>query len=148
MDVDAKQYELAYLLSSSVGEEDVLTHASKISALIESENATVRHLERPKKRALAYPVKKEAAAYFAWTTFSMAPAGVSALDKKIKIAPGILRHMIVEEKVETRRPFIPLHQRPSSAAPLQKTIPREAQKPEEKLDLEALDKKLEEILGK
>jgi len=33
-------------------------------------------------------------------------------------------------------------------APVTRPILRETEKPEEKLDLEALDKKLEEILGK
>ena len=148
MDSEAKQYEVAYLVSSSVNEEDVLAHAGTMSALIEGEHGAVRHLERPKKRKLAYPVKKEKSAYFGWTTFTMAPRSVLSLDTKIKIAPNILRHMIVEEEVETRRPFVPVHQRSSGIPPQQKVIPREEQKPEEKLDLEALDKKLEEILGK
>jgi len=38
--------------------------------------------------------------------------------------------------------------RAAAGASAPRAIPREEQKPEEKLDLEALDKRLEEILGK
>ena len=148
MDSGAKNYEVAYLLSPAIGEDEVLMYAGKISGMIEQENGAIRHLERPKKRKLAYAVKKQASAYFAWTTFTMGPGGVINLDKKMKLMPEVLRHITVEEEVETRRPFVPFAHRGPGPLATQKAIPREEQKQEEKLDLEALDKKLEEILGK
>lgn len=148
MEGTTKHYELAYLLTPSVPEEEVLTHAGKLSAMIEADNGTIRHLETPKKRKLAYAVKKEKTAYFGWTTFGMAPAGIAGLGKKIREMPAVFRHMIVEEEVETRRPFLRPFAPRSTGSFAQKAIMREQQKPEQKLDLETLDKKLEEILGK
>lgn len=148
MDSETKNYELAYLLSPALPEEKILEYAGKMSGAIEEEKGIIRHMETPRKRRLAYPIKKEASAYFGWTTFAMAPAAVAQIEKKVKETPQLLRHLIVEEEIETRRPMLrPLSPRPVAGQP-RPIIPREAERPEEKLDLEALDKKLEEILGK
>lgn len=150
MDSNPKNYELAYLLSPALPEGEALGYAGKLTGVIEDEKGVIRHIETPKKRRLAYSIKKEGTAYFGWTTFAIAPAAIGQIEKKVKEAPQLLRHLIVEEEIETRRPFLrPITPRPMSgmsAAP--RAIPREEEKPEEKLDLEALDKKLEEILGK
>lgn len=145
MDKESKNYELAYLLSPSLPEEEVLTWAGKITAAIEESKGAIRNVEPPRKRKLSYLVKKQENAYWGWTTFAMAPEAVATLEKKIKGLGNILRHLIVEEEeMPVRMPR--LRTVPSSQAP--RAIPRETEKPEEKLDLEQLDKKLEEILGK
>ncbi len=150
MDSESKNYEVAYLLAPSMTEEQALAGAGKLSLLIESESGIIRHLETPKKRKLMYAVKKQTSAYFGWTVFDAAPDAVARLNKKIGVAPEVLRHMIVEHEVETRQPYIirPVMPRAPIGAFAQKAIPREEQKPDEKLDLEELDKRLEEILGK
>lgn len=149
MDSGSKNYELAYLLAPSMTEEAALAQAGKLSVMIEAEHAAIRHLETPKKRKLAYAIKKEKTAYFGWTTFAAAPDTIARSSKKIREMPEVLRHMITEEQIETRKPFIrSFSPRPMSSMPAPKPIPREEQKPDEKLDLEALDKRLEEILGK
>lgn len=152
MDTDAKNYELAYLLSPSLAEEDVLGAAGKISSLIEEQKGAIRRVEAPKKRRLTYPVKKENHAYFGWTTFAALPAAVAAIEKKAKDMPQMLRHLITEEEIETRRPMLRTFAPGARPAPAAGTsgpeVPREQEAAGEKLDFEALDKKLEEILGK
>lgn len=152
--VEQKKYELAYLLSPAIAEEEVLTWSGKIAKIIEDSKGLVRHQEIPKKRRLTYLINKEGTAYFGWVTFSMASDLVASLDKKLKMAENTLRHMIVEEveipvqplRIFAPRPApVPQRPRPGITPP----APAEAAKqPEEKLDLEELDKKLEEILGK
>lgn len=144
-----KSYELAYILSPSLTEGEVLSYSAKISSLIEEAKGMVKKMEEPRKRMLAYPVKNQKNGYFGWITFSASPDTIVNIQKKIKTQDIFLRHMITEEEVEKHpsliRPF------PSRRPPVSKPKiiwkPKEA-KPEEKLDLEALDKKLEEILGK
>lgn len=147
MSGETKNYELAYLLSPSVIEKEVLARVGKLTALIEENKGLIRHVQEPKKIRLAYQVKKERTAYFGYTTFAMISEFLLSLEKKIK-GEEILRYLLVEEEVGRKapafRPFIP---RPAPL-PRPKAIPREEPKAEEKLDLEALDKKLEEILGK
>ena len=148
MDHNQKNYECAYLLSPALPEKDVFDYVGKLTSLIEELKGAVTRAEHPKRRQLGYPVKKEKTAYFGWTIFSAPPESIKMLEKKLKSDETFLRYLIVEE--ETRKPlmpFRPLPQRPFPARPRAPT-PRIEIKPEEKLDLEALDKKLEEILGK
>lgn len=144
MNSEPKNYEIAYLLSPSIPEGEVLTHAGKFTTLIEGSKGVVRHVEAPKKIKLSYSVKKERNAYFGWTAFTMAPSYLADLEKKVK-AQKLLRHLTIQHEEMRRVPqFRPQTVRPFKERP----IPREPEKPEEKLDLEALDKRLEEILGK
>ncbi|TSD04854.1 MAG: hypothetical protein Greene071436_41, partial [Parcubacteria group bacterium Greene0714_36] len=112
-----------------------------------------RRVEPPKKRRLAYGVKKEHSAYFGWTTFTALSSAVATIDKKTKDMPQVLRHLVVEEEIETRRPILRTFQ-PSAmrvspgGIAIAPEVPREREAMDEKLDFEALDKKLEEILGK
>ena len=147
MEQDTKNYEIAYLLPPSIQEEEVLIHAGKLSTLIEEQKGIIKHVQNPKKQKLSYPIHKERNAYFGWTTFRLAPDSVSALEKKLKANIQILRYLIVEEETRLKAPVF---RTPTIKPAGQKSpaIPREASKTEEKLDLEALDKKLEEILGK
>jgi len=149
MDSPVKNYEIAYLLAPSMTDEEALAQAGKLSVLIESEGGVIRHLETPKKRKLMYAVNKQNSAYFGWTVFGVAPEAAARLSKTINAVPEVLRAMIVEHETETRQPYIirPLVPR-ATGVPASRAIPREEQKPDEKLDLEALDKRLEEILGK
>ncbi len=150
MDADQKNYEIAFLLSPAIAEQDVLVNAGKISALIENQKGIVRHAEKPRLRALAYPIKKQNRAYFGWTAFTLAPESVTGLKKSLDDpAIGLLRFLImVEEKAAMRAKARAPSAMPPRRAPFGTAAPRQI--PEEKtpLNLEALDKRLEEILGK
>lgn len=146
MESDPKNYELAYLLSPSVLEEEILTQAGQLTKLIEDAKGVVKHVEEPKKRKLSYAINKEKIAYFGWTTFRTTPENVAGLDKKMKGQAQVIRYLIVEEDMNARPMSFRTFSPKSPAA--QKAQAAAHDTPEEKLDLEALDKKLEEILGK
>ncbi len=147
MEQESKNYEIAYILAPSLAEEEILTCAGKISALIEEQKGNIKHLQEPKRHKLAYLVNKERNAYFGWTTFQLSPQSVAALEKKLKLETSIMRYLIIEEETRLKAPVF---RTPIAKPGTAKTtaVPRETEKSEEKLDLEALDKKLEEILGK
>lgn len=144
---EAKNYEIAYLISSTVPEDGVLSITGKITQAITDNKGAVRHVEQPHPRQLSYPISKETRAYFGWTTFNILPSNVGAIKKAVESDNKILRHLLTEE-VEDVRPMQPMRLRTIQASPSVKPILREEEAGEEKLDLEALDKKLEEILGK
>ena len=145
---DPKKYELAYLVSSSVAEDEVLVVAGSLAKIIEEGGGLVRHQETPTKRRLAYLVDKQQNAYFGWITFSASPENVSGIEKKMKGAENILRHLLVEEQEIPPQPIRLYSPRPTPGEAKPRPAPTAAENPEEKLDLEELDKKLEEILGK
>ena len=146
MEQDAHNYEIAYLLSPAIAEGEVLMIVGRITTLIEEQKGAIKHAEEPRKRKLAYAINKERNAYFGWTTFRLDPAHIAALEKKLKIENRLMRYLIVQEETRLKAPVF----RTPMQKPAANKMPQEKheQQPEEKLDLEALDKKLEEILGK
>lgn len=153
MDIEPKNYEISYLISPNVSEEEVFSVAGKITSLIQNAKGIANKVEEPKKIKLAYPINKQRNAYFGWTTFSMLPENLEQFKKKIKLEEkSILRFLIVylpKKVLELRnRPvYQPRPKTEKPLAPTYKPAPREAEK-QEAVDITALDKKLEEILGK
>ncbi|MDP3710573.1 MAG: 30S ribosomal protein S6 [bacterium] len=141
-----KNYEIAYLLPISLSEEEVLTYTHKLSSWIEDAKAVVKYSETPKKRRLAYPIRKETGAYFGWMTFSSSPSFIKSIDKNIKNDKDILRYLIVDRTGEETQ-VRPVYYAPTKTTE-QPAASTQENKTDEKLDLEELDKKLEEILGK
>lgn len=148
MSEDAKNYEIAYILTPALPEGEVVSYAGKITAAIEDAKGVIKKFEEPKKRKLGYPIKKRREGYFGWATFRMAPIGITEVEKRVKTDEHVLRHLILEEEIETKPQGMlrVITSRPVPGKP--KAVPRAPEKTDEKLDLEELDKKLEEILGK
>lgn len=149
METKTNNYELAYLLIPQLSEEEVLMHAGKVSAVIEDTKGMIEHAEKPRLRRLGYPIKKATQAYFAWTDFTMNPESVTSLEKRLKEQQFVLRYMLIHrEHTDMKRSRSRLQTgRTNSSAQPEKATKKE-ERAEEKLDLETLDKKLEEILGK
>lgn len=149
MDSETKNYEIGYLLPSSLSGEEVLDHVRKISDCLQECMGMVKHTAEPKKVKLAYPIKKERNAYFGWATFSASSDALKTIEKKMKEQSRLLRFLITEkEKSEMRwKPLRTPAVRKESTQPTKQDAAFSMPK-EERLDLEALDKKLEEILGK
>ena len=158
MDSDAKNYEVSYLLSPTLSEAEVLAYTGKLSSLIEELGGTIRRAEQPRKLKLAYEIKKQENAYFGWTTFRLQPQGIGEFEKRFKGHNETLRFLILEEEIEKRKPFIRSVGVRTAVGTPAKSSTYEAREParqigqaapeDKRLDLETLDKKLEEILGR
>ena len=152
MDSETKNYEIAYLISPNVSEEEIFGVAGKITSLIQDAKGVANKVEEPKKIKLAYPINKQRAAYFGWTTFSMLPENLEDFKKKLRFEEkSIMRFLVVftpKKVLELRKRPIYIKPKPERpVAPTYRPAPREAEK-QEQVDITALDKKLEEILGK
>jgi len=152
MDIESKNYEIAYLISPNVSEEQIFGVAGKITSLIQDAKGIANKVEEPKKIKLAYPINKQRSAYFGWTTFAMLPENLEEFKKKLKFEEkSIMRFLVVflpKKVLELRKRPIYIKPKPERpVAPTYRPPPREAEK-QEQVDITALDKKLEEILGK
>lgn len=151
MDSETKNYEIAYLINPDVAEDEVFGEAGKITGFVQEARGMVGHIEEPRRCHLAYPIEEFGQAYFGWTTFVIAPGELSELKKKIKAEKNIVRFII---SAEVQKPIIPPRvMRPRPSAPLAnldeiKAFEPQAPKEEDKVKIEELDKRLEEILGK
>ncbi len=144
---EKKAYELALLLKT---EEDV----AKAMTLLKQHNGELVSEPRAKKLALAYEIKKQNEAIFAYVTFHALPSDAKELERDLLNRPEILRSMIVVAEAQSDRPadmsaFPAMHRgRPSSVAPRSAPTGSEARPstPRGPLSNEALEKKIEEIL--
>ena len=153
MESEAKRYEISYLVSPNVAEDDVVRVAGIVTCVIEEARGVVGHINEPKKRRLFYPIKRERFAYFGYTTFRVDPAAISEIGKKLKFEKEILRHLIVAEIVIPPRQFaLRASWQPSEvAAGVKREAPRREETPalspeEREAAIETIDKKLDEIL--
>jgi ribosomal protein S6 len=143
---DKKTYELALLLKS---EEDVL----KATAILKQHGGELVSEPRAKKLALAYEIKGQSEAIFAYATFHALPSDAKELERDLLNRPEILRSMIVIAEAQSDRPadmsaLPPMHRSRTPVNRSASTAAPEARPsaPRGPLSNEALEKKIEEIL--
>lgn len=140
-----KPYELTYLISAELPEEEARAFQNKIASLIKEEGGLLNELRLPLRRKLAYPIKKQNQAFLAFLNFQINPAGLINLEKKLKSENQILRYLILIKK-----PIKATKERAKrAAAPHEPTAFGEKKviaEKEKKVDLKEIEKKLEEIL--
>lgn len=131
-----KSYELTYLISSEMAEEEAKSFPEKMVVLIQETGGIIKDKSLVSKRRLAYPIKKQGEAYLAIIIFQLNADKLTELEKKLKSESKILRYLIIAKKPvkETRRI-------------MRKTLPlQDKKKKKVKVELKEIEKKLEEIL--
>lgn len=155
MEQVVKSYEIAYLISTEIPEDEVFGVAGKVTGAIQDTKGLIGKIEEPKKRRLAYPIRIRRIihthTFFGWTRFTIAPEYIKDLEKQLKLENQIMRYLIVEEvkhPVYVPR-FRPDRPRSTETEGLEevKAFTPQAPKEEDRMKIEELDKRLEEILG-
>ena len=124
-------YELAYLISFKLTLEDAKNFSEQIIDWIKKEGGMVAEVKNPKRIKLAYEIKKETEGFLVSLNFHLEPEKLENVVKKMKSEGQILRSLIFTKK-----------------APKEKELPKIPKiKKEEKVALEDIEKRLEEILG-
>lgn len=136
-----KNYELTYLISPELSEEEGKQFQDKIYSFIQDEGGILGEGKLLLKRRLAYPVKKQIQAYLVSTTFQLNPEKLANLEKRLKSENQILRHIIIVKRKyklssPRRKPIIPTEGK----------SPEKPRKEEKKIELKEIEKKLDEIL--
>jgi len=122
-----RYYQLAYLLSPDLKKEEVENIQNDLTSFLKREGILDK-IESPLKRTLFYPIKKKVEAFLGAIYFYTEPQKIKDLEKKLRGEEKILRYLIVSEK-----------------APKKMKIEKKIKKPE-KVELEEIEKKIEEIL--
>lgn len=87
-------YEVVFVIDPAQGEEGVAALVNNFKSLIE-ENATAVEVEEWGSRKLAYPINYKTEGYYVLVTFNSVPSFPRELDRKLRIADGIMRSLIV-----------------------------------------------------
>jgi len=135
-----KLYELTYLISPELSEEELKNIQEKISSLIQKEGGVLNEINFPNKKGLFFPIKKQKEAIFADLNFYLEAEKLGNLEKELKSEKKILRYLILA-KPQTKTP-ITFRKKMIGGKP---TTPRK-KVAGRKVELKDIEKKLEEIL--
>lgn len=135
-------YELTYIINPGNGELDANAAAAKVrSFIVEKLTSEIKKEFIGEKKRLSYPIKKQASGTYVTLEFQAEPEKIDDLKRFLGLNTDILRHLIlvVDERMPAKRP---VRVKPSfTAIPASETSAKG-----EKVKIEELDKKLEELL--
>lgn len=169
-------YELLYIIPNKYSEDECKEINAKINNLAQQENFKIASEDTLGKKKLAYPIKQSYFGYYFILNLGIeeGKSNLANLNKKLKLLPEVLRYQIVkyaklpekitEYKEHPAAPATTVVKEESSAVtqelPIKVEVPEEKQEQEtkpaerkkedkktsKKVDLNDLDKKLDELL--
>ncbi|MEK7197871.1 MAG: 30S ribosomal protein S6 [Patescibacteria group bacterium] len=89
------KYEMAYLLSPEVSEENLDLETTELQKIIRESGGEVTESLNPKKRWLSYEVKKQRQAYFGFILFKIQSEGIGKIKSVLSLHKKIMRFLIV-----------------------------------------------------
>ncbi len=146
-----KSYEVTYIISSQIPSEQVNALSKEIESFIQSKEGVVLKSEKTGAQTLSYLIKKQSSGYFATLTFQLLENKIKELREKLEKDINILRHFIIVKKpireLKKRRTRKPLNITEDRSTNVGSQIFTYVNKKEsEKIDLDKIDKKLDELL--
>lgn len=155
-----KKYELLLILPGTLDDKEVEARANEMVALVKDHGSDVE-LHTMGKNRLAYPVKQIRYGYFYTVTFSAEAEKAKILEEKLRLNREVLRFMVshfntnltAQQKIAyttdgtgiTR--MVEKEQAEEVAAPVSAKEENVVNKKAEKLDLEQINKKLDDLMG-
>lgn len=154
MQEQPQHYELTFIISGNLSEDQHPQTLKQIRGLLEKNGAQITQTVEMGRRKLAYAIKNlRHGFYFCWE-LNLLPKNLVKVENELKLKGDIIRFLTVkkriktaeqiasEEKLKTGRIRIELKKQQAEAEKEKKPI--RAAKP--KISLEDLDKKLDELL--
>ena len=87
-------YEVVYIIDPAQGEEGIANLVANFKSLAE-QNGSAVEVEEWGSRKLAYPINYKTEGYYVLMNFTSEPSFPRELDRKLRIADGIMRSLIV-----------------------------------------------------
>jgi small subunit ribosomal protein S6 len=97
-----RTYEVLFILSPQVPEEEATKLSNDFKAVAEGTGAKLTHEEAWGRRRLAYPINKFTEGNYHLFVFET-EAGLNELDRRMKNSDRIVRHMIVRTDLDHKR---------------------------------------------
>lgn len=126
-------YELTYIINPDLTEEQISELKGKINNFIIEQEGEIKEERKELKMKLAYPIKKFNFGCYASVDFNIEPQKLLEFEKKLKPENNILRYLMIFKEKETPIERVPVK-------------PAKEKKIKEKVKIEELDQKLEELL--
>ncbi|MFA6918679.1 MAG: 30S ribosomal protein S6 [Patescibacteria group bacterium] len=162
-----KNYELFYIVPNQYTEDEAKKIQEKVDSLLKKFGAVIGFQEFLGKRKLAYPINKVAHGYYIVTEFELEEgANMIKIDNELRLDKEILRAQIIQKHKITEKEIARQKKQRSEASRLEGANPEERthahahvpthvkpvtvekieKKEKEKVSIEKLDEKLDEML--
>jgi len=165
--MDTKHYEILYIISIKfLGEEKKITE--KVNSLLKKHDAEITAENMLGKQRLAYPINKASQGIYVAAEFDLDPTRLAKLNSDLFLTSELLRHLIIVKKQKTvadierekevqakilKRKEAKLEEvekKDAEETGMKKVSadekPKKTAKKKEKISLDDLDTKLDEIL--
>ena len=90
-----RNYEVLYILNPNLEEEAVDATVARFEEAITKSGGTVTKTDKWGKRRLAYEIEDQLEGFYVLTTFQAPNEASRELDRLMRIADEVLRHLIV-----------------------------------------------------
>src|SRR3989344_6938942 len=97
------KYELMYILSSAVSDNDVPQVSEEVNKFLTDSGATLLAQEMLGKKKLAYPIKKTRNGFYVLKPFNLDGSKLQGLDNKLRSMAAIIRYLVVNVDEQERR---------------------------------------------
>lgn len=91
-----RKYELMYIIRPDIEQEAVQAVVEKFQGVISNGGEITKH-DVMGKRRLAYEIKKFRDGIYVLVNFTSEPAVVTELDRQLKIADEVIRHLVTND---------------------------------------------------
>ncbi len=132
-------YELLYIVPAPFTEKDLPNVSKKIEEIIKSLDGQITKENNLGSKKLAYPIKQVYRGFYVLVNFEVEPKKLKELNQKLKLTPGVLRHMIVKALIPGKMPP------EAKKKEIIKTEEKKEIKKEKKIDLKKLGKKIDDL---
>ena len=95
-----RNYEVLYVLHPELEEEAVEAAITRFEETIARLGGTIAKTDRWGKKRLAYEIKDQLEGFYVLTTFQAPNEASQELDRLMRIADEVLRHLIVKKDEE------------------------------------------------
>jgi len=95
-----REYEMAYLLAPDILEENIDSEITGLKKIISENGGEIIEFLTPKKRQLAYPIKKQNRAYFGVAYFNANGVELNKIKTAVALYKKMLRYLILNETLK------------------------------------------------
>lgn len=149
------QYELLYIVSGQITDDEADQVKDKVSKIIEKTGVKITRNENLGKLKLAYPIKHVRHGFYILVEFGGEAGAIRQIERELRLIPEVLRQQAIklsvkspaqegEAKKEIKMISYEAPEREGDKPKVKREKPKPA--PTKKVNLDELDKKLDEIL--
>jgi small subunit ribosomal protein S6 len=91
-----RDYELAYVVRSTIDEDGVTGVVEQVSQFVKSADGEVTSVDVWGRRALAYPIDNHREGIYVVLQMKMPPTGLPQLERNLKLSEDIIRYLLVK----------------------------------------------------